>query len=142
MILICPDDSFGMVVPIANRFFSYAREWGTFSPQHFIKFWTNNYANNTGVLLVDLVDDEIKGFIGVVFCFEPWTGDLIAEEVCWYSEGNNGVRLLKRAQQIAKNVGAKIFYLNHLENDKMEKMKKFYTKNGFKRTYHKYTKEL
>lgn len=142
MIAICPATRLHEVIPIGLRFFKYANEKGVPNVACWLNYWSIHYQNGTGLLLVEENNGEICGFYGMVIAKEPWTGDLVANEVCWYSEGSGGVRMLKMALQIAKEAGVKLFYAHHLNNQDNERLKKLYNKMGFELSYFKYTREL
>lgn len=141
MIHICPENRLCDTIQIAERFFNSAREIGVFSRSSYINFWTKQYKCKSGALIID-DDNGIKGILGLVFYQEPWTGEKVATEVCWYSEGKNGGRMMKYAERLARRYGAKVMYVQHLINDGFEKIAKFYDRNNFKITYCRYTKEL
>ena len=89
MIGVCPFSRIEEVVPVATRFFHYANESGSPSGEHWTAFWKSQYNSRMGVLFIETdANDTIIGFYGLVFFQEPWTGDLVAQEVCWYSEGS------------------------------------------------------
>ena len=142
MISICPVERLYEVLPIGKRFFEYAKEKGKYNPQFILNFWGEIYQQRNGFMLIEEKANEIKGFCGVVFYQEPWTGELVASEVCLYSEGVGGGFLIANAEKIVRKCGAKIFYLQHLENGKSERLAKFYTNIGYQLGYSRFFKEL
>lgn len=142
MIMVCPIERVHEAIPMGERFFNLSGEVGVFSPEAFMLFWERQYLNDTGALLVDETANGFTSALGLIFYNEPWTGDLVASEVCWYSEGSGGVRLFKFAEQLAKACGAKVLYMQHLNNEDSQRASKLYTKNGFKLGYMRYLKEL
>ena len=142
MIRICPYDKLPEVLPLGIRFFKMAQEKFNPSPQSFLNFWHTYYTSGMGCLLIEEKGGEIKGFCGIIFNNEPWSGVLTCTEMCWYSEGREGGRLIKQALQMAKKAGAKVFYAHSLNNEYAEKVAKFYKKEGLELSYFRYTKEL
>ena len=93
-------------------------------------------------MLIEEKDGKIEGFCCIMFYPEPWTGELVCSEMCWYSEGREGLKLMRFAQQLAKKCGAKIMYGQHLNTRDSARVAKFYEKVGFALSYFRYSKEL
>jgi len=142
MIIQCPIGRLHELLPMGRRFFDLSPEHGAFSDEAFMTYWISRYTTSSGTLLVDEVNGEFKGAIGLISYNEMCTGELSVSEVCWYSEGKNGIKLLTCAIDLAKDAGAKIFYLQHINDERVERMKKVYEHFGFKLEYLRYVKEL
>jgi len=142
MIFICPKERLEETLPLGQRFFGLAGEIGKFNPDSFIKFWHRMHDTKSGFMLVNETDGVIDGAYGVVIQDEFLTGQRIATEVFWYSEGMAGVRLFKKAVELSKRCDAKVMYIQHLTSIPSEKVTEYYCKQGFNLKYHRFSKEL
>lgn len=142
MIFVCPQNRLEETLPLGQRFFAMAQEHGQFNPYTFIKFWNRMHDTKSGFMLVNETNGVIDGAYGVVIQDEFLTGDRVATEVFWYSEGSAGLKLFKKAEEMAKKCGAVVMYIQHFNNLYSEKIMNYYAKNGFKLRYLRHVKEL
>jgi hypothetical protein len=142
MITICPKERIDELVPLGERFFILAKEHGIFNPKSFVNFWVNVYNGNKGFVIVNVTDDKIDGALGLVIYDEFLTGDSVATELFLYSEGKGGLKLLDAAEDLSRKCGAKILYIQHLNDENSEKIIRHYIRRDFSLRYFRYTKEL
>jgi len=142
MIFVCPKERLEETLPLGQRFFDMAQEPGTFNPASFLKFWCKIYDNKNGFMLVNDRNGVIDGAFGLIIQEDELTGDRIATEKFWYSEGFSGPKLFKKAQEMAKKCEATILYVQHFNNQYSEKIHEFYKNDGFKLRYLRLLKEL
>ena len=142
MISVCPLHRLHEILPMGERFFNLSGEIGVFNPGHYFDFLVKHYVNRTGCVIIGESNNKIDAALGLVFYNEPLTGDMVATEICWYSEGSNGIKVYKRAKEIAKECGAKVFYSQHLNTPESSSVAKFYSRNGSKLKYLRYAMEL
>ena len=64
----------------------------------------------------------------------------MCSEVCYYTNGNGGLELLKAAEEAAKSCGAKVMYLQHLSHN--DRVSKLYNRKGYRYKYSRFVKEL
>lgn len=140
MIKVCDMDRIADTVPLAIMFFNLAPENGTFNEESYKNFWHKQYDNASGAIIIEEQNGEIKGILGLVLTTEFTTGNAIATEIGWFSQGSGGVRMFKYAKELARKAGAKVFYSQHMLND--EKTARFFEREGAKANYIKYSQVL
>lgn len=140
MITPCPLHRVPEAVRIGEEFFKFATEVGQFSHDAACKYWFTHITNQSGILFVDMEDNVIQGFCGIIFYPEPWTGELVCSEVCYYTQGRGGLELLKVAEDAARVCGAKVLYMQHLSHN--DRVAKLYMRKGYHYKYSRFVKEL
>jgi len=71
--------------------------------------------NESGDVLVLIINDEIKGFIGLTYSHNHVGKGLIANECCFFvseSARSGGLKLIKAAEKLAKHKGCSFLTLN------------------------------
>lgn len=129
--------------PLAHKFFVMAREPGIFCHENFAQFWARQYNAGTGVILAELDGlSNVVAVLGLTTFRDPWTNDLNAGELFWFSESGNSGHLVRKALKVAKSIGVKNFFMQHTHALRPDRIAKFYLKMGFKPVFHQYRKEL
>lgn len=141
-VFICPKERLPELLPLGQRFFTMAHERGIFNPESFMNFWTQMYDKDSGLVVVSGDEDCITGAFGVIMYTDPLTGDLVATETFWYSEGREGLKLLDKAVEVAEICKVKELYLQHFNIPYSEKIMRHYSRKGFVPKYTRWTKEF
>ncbi len=129
--------------PLARKFFDLAQEPGQFKDENFVRFWERQYSVGTGVVLAEIDDlSQVASIFGFTTFRDPWTDNLNAGELFWFSESGNSGHLVRNALRLAKKMGVESFFLQHTHTLTPERVAKFYAKMGFKPVFHQYRKEL
>jgi hypothetical protein len=100
----------------------------------------------TGSLL-KLIDDGIvlrsdQGIIGGIVYPMYMSGELVAQEFFWYSEGGDGQDLLKAFESEAKKLGATKVIMMSLANEYQSKINEIYESNGYKHLESHFMKDM
>jgi hypothetical protein len=71
----------------------------------------------------------------------------MAQELFWYVKPEfrgslESIKLTKKAQEWAKNIGANVFVLAHLRDEKGDKLHDYYTREGFELRENFYYKRI
>lgn len=97
------------------------------------------FAIPNGVLFVAEKDGTLTGGIGIMVYPHPISGDVIAGELFWFShDGKSGIRLLRHAEQWAREQGAQMLHMIAPSDH----VAAFYEKQGFTEFERTYEKEL
>jgi hypothetical protein len=143
MIRRCQISELHVAGNLASKFFTLANEPGTFSMDNFIRFWVAQYNAKTGNILSQYdIFGNMVAVIGFTLFNDPWTNELNAGELFWYSEYGNSAFLVRAAMKQAKRAGVKQFFMQHTSTLTPDKIEKFYVKLGFKQVFKQYRKEL
>ena len=83
-----------------------------------------------------------KGIIGgMIFPFYM-SGEIACQEFFWYSEGGDGVDLLKEFERICKEEGVSRVIMSTLCNDYQEKIDSLLLNNGYRHFEHSLVRNL
>lgn len=81
----------------------------TVNPEQMAKLVAQLLDGETGVIFVSEHEGDVVGMIGLLAFLHPIAGELSVSEVFWWVEPEHrggGVRLLKRAEAWAREIGA------------------------------------
>tara|TARA_B110000305_G_scaffold47223_1_gene50413 strand:+ start:646 stop:1110 length:465 start_codon:yes stop_codon:yes gene_type:complete len=110
-----------------------------------IENWFFTIESGNGKILALKKDDKFIGAIGLILSPSLEDGVMTCMEAFWYVDENHrgqGLKLLLKAQKLAKEMGAKRMMMMYLENSMPEKVKNVYEKMGYQLVQTTYFKEL
>ena len=81
-----------------------------------------------------------NGMIGGIVSPHPYSGQIIFQELFWRSHGFEGIRLLKAAEQAAKERGAKLSVM--IGMDTLPDLERLYGRMNYKPMERLYCKDL
>ena len=117
----------------------------TFDPDTLIDTIQRLKEENSNNAFLLIVDGVCQGLLfGIEYQSLISTGRIF-QEVIWYVNEpyrRHGITLLKNAERYLKSVGFTIMIMAVLENSKTDKIKRFYSRLGFKPMEVHYMKEL
>jgi GNAT superfamily N-acetyltransferase len=124
------------------RIMDCAREFTSIIPDcplneaHYEAEWRKFFNSGNGVIYLMEHEGEIAGGIGGIKCPDLLTGRASAIELFWYVKpefrsGTWPVRLLREFEQWAVMRGCHEISMIHMECSMPERMKEFYTRNGY-----------
>lgn len=125
-------------VRLANNFYREANLPGTFNQAHFIVSWQKFYEMGVGRIWVSADENlqNISGAIGVLIHPDLYDGELVAQELFWFVEGNAGFKaameLFYNLENWARWKGAKRLNMACVCNKHMASLRRFYEKRGFR----------
>jgi len=140
MIGICTPEGMDKLERVGASFFSMVHAGQDIDVKHFRRMWEHAHSTQTGFLLAEFDGDTPKGLLGLIIREDVWTKGKVAAVLCWYSEGKEGLKLLKRAEQIARQAGAKTLTVQHMAGS--ETIGRYYKRKGFIENTVAYKKEL
>jgi len=119
-----------------------------FSPAGCLQFLNTSVTNESVLLLVAEIDNEIVGVTAAVLYpmyFNP--NALVAQELWWWltptARGSGAGNLMfKELEQWSKNKGASVLFMIALEDERANAMEKVYARAGFKPMERTFSKEL
>jgi len=103
---------------------------------------------NNGIVLVAEDDDGVQGFILLAIVPIPWCLDaLTATELAYYvtpekRKGGAGIRLLREAENVAKDRGIKYISMAHVNSVDPATPESVYTRLGYSKTETFFSKDL
>ena len=106
------------------------------------------YLLNQGIVQVAYDGDELVGFILMIVGPIPFTKSaMAATELAFYvrpayRDEGVGRKLLRQAENVAKQLGIRKINMLHLGDSESAKNEQFYTDNGFRPTEVTFTKDL
>lgn len=127
---------------------SHLKTFSSFDEKSMENTLNNLITNDSSVLYVIDKDSIITGMIAVVsggaFYNDKTT---MAQELFWYVKPEfrgslESIKLTKKAQEWAKNIGANVFVLAHLRDEKGDKLHDYYTREGFELRENFYYKRI
>jgi len=110
-----------------------------------IENWFFTIENGRGKILALKKDDKFIGAIGLLVSPSFEDGVMTCMESFWYVDENHrgqGLKLLIKGQQVAKEMGAKRMMMVYLENSMPEKVRSIYERMDYKLIQTTYFKEL
>ena len=115
---------------------------GVFDPNAVIE--TIKEADKSTLFLM-IVDEVAQGII-YGKCFKSFLNDgQVFQEIIWYVNKpyrSRGVKLLREAEKMLKDIGVSTMIMAVLENSKTEKLKRFYERIGYKPMETHYVRNL
>jgi GNAT superfamily N-acetyltransferase len=118
---------------------------GQQASDRWIENWFFMIEGGMGKILALKKDDKFIGAIGLLVSPSLEDGVMNCVESFWYVDKNHrgqGLKLLIKAQKVAKEMGAKRMLMMYLENSMPEKVKNVYERMDFKLIQTTYFKEL
>jgi GNAT superfamily N-acetyltransferase len=146
MIRIATDDQLDGIAQLGPKFWSESNLPGGFKPDVFVENWKKIIARDQGCIIFN--QDEkggINGAIGLLVYQDINDGELVMQEAFWFVSPESrgfGLRLLKKAEEIAKMINVKRFVMTHLLNGYADKLSRLYPRMGFKALEINYIKHL
>jgi GNAT superfamily N-acetyltransferase len=146
MIRIATDDQLDGIAQLGPKFWSESNLPGDFKPEVFVENWKKIIAKDQGCIIFN--QDEkggINGAIGLLVYQDINDGELVMQEAFWFVSPESrgfGLRLLKKAEEIAKMINVKRFIMMHLHNMYADKLAKVYQHMGFRPMETNYIKEF
>jgi len=135
MTSILPIDKVDLVLPMCKEFFAKAKEPGKFNEEFFKKYWSAIYQRRAGAILVTA---GCTGMLGFIFGVEMCTGDHFFSECFMY--GNGALKLISLMEEIGKESGVSIFYMNNIEFLRAGTIEKIYNRKGYFLKYNRFVK--
>ncbi len=120
----------------------------SFSPEGCLQFLNTSVANESVLLLVAEIDNEIVGVTAAVLYPMYFNPDaLVAQELWWWltpsARGSGAGNLMfKELEQWSKSKGASVLFMIALEDERANAMEKVYARAGFKPMERTFSKEL
>jgi|DEB3_MinimDraft_2_1074329.scaffolds.fasta_scaffold05128_3 GNAT superfamily N-acetyltransferase len=146
MIRIATDDQLDGIAQLGPKFWSESNLPGGFKPDVFVENWKKIIARDQGCIIFN--QDEkggINGAIGLLVYQDINDGELVMQEAFWFVSPESrgfGLRLLKKAEEIAKMINVKRFVMTHLLNGYADQLSRLYPRMGFKALEINYIKHL
>lgn len=146
MIRIATDDQLDGIAKLGPKFWSESNLPGGFKPDVFVENWKKIIARDQGCIIFN--QDEkggINGAIGLLVYQDINDGELVMQEAFWFVSPESrgfGLRLLKKAEEIAKMINVRRFVMTHLLNGYADQLSRLYPRMGFKALEINYIKHL
>lgn len=146
MIRIATDDQLDGIAQLGPKFWSESNLPGGFKPDVFVENWKKIIARDQGCIIFNQDDKGgINGAIGLLVYQDINDGELVMQEAFWFVSPESrgfGIRLLKKAEEIAKMINVKRFVMTHLLNNYADQLSRLYPRMGFKALEINYIKHL
>lgn len=146
MIRIATNEELYGIAQLGPKFWSESNLPGDFKPDVFVENWKKIIARDQGCILFNQDDKgEINGAIGLLVYQDINDGELVMQEAFWFVSPESrgfGIRLLKKAEEIAKMINVKRFVMTHLLNNYADQLSRLYPRMGFKALEINYIKHL
>lgn len=129
------------MVELGTRFIATTRYAGYIGQNQDQMRATLLHLIENGLLLVLTIKDVVQGMIGAFVFDHPVSGERTASETFWWTEPEHrggGVRLMRAAENWARNAGAKRMQMIAPE----ERVGKFYEKLGYTQVEITYQRDL
>ena len=100
-------------------------------------------AENTFLLITD--DDKCVGVLAGIRLQSRLNHDILFQEIIWYVEkpfGRYAISLIKEVEKMLKSSGVSIIMMSVLERPKGEKIKRIYSRMGYKLEETHYMRKL
>jgi GNAT superfamily N-acetyltransferase len=146
MIRIATDNELHGIAQLGPKFWSESKLPGDFKPEVFVENWKKIIAKDQGCIIFN--QDEkggINGAIGLLVYQDINDGELVMQEAFWFVSPESrgfGLRLLKKAEEIAKMINVRRFVMTHLLNGYADQLSRLYPRMGFKALEINYIKHL
>lgn len=88
------------------------------------------------------VTEALDGALGVMTAPIFFSGDLMAQELFWWSDGAGALELLAEAERWAAEKGAVRFVMGRLDGLRDKALDRLYRRTGYAPIEHTYAKEL
>ena len=141
----CDRSEFVELAGLASKFYSSSSALKKFDINVFCSTWNNLYSIGAGVIFLLKRELDIIGVIGGIKYPDVNSGELIATEMFWFvdqEKRGNGIKLFKRFESWARDNKCKSIIMVHLIDSMPDKLKKLYTRYGYKPIEISYKKEL
>lgn len=139
-----PDET-ELLIESAKSFFKEGDLPGGLDPEVFCKNWATIIESGKGAVFVFFEDGKLVGSFGGVLAPHLCSNKLMAVECFWYvlpEYRGHGIGLYYNFFRWAKEKGAKLFSLIHMNNLHPESMKKLYQRLGYRAIETNYLMEL
>lgn len=146
MIRIATNEELDGIAQLGPKFWSESNLPGGFKPDVFVDNWKKIIARDQGCIIFNQDDGGgINGAIGLLVYQDINDGELVMQEAFWFVSPESrgfGIRLLKKAEEIAKMINVKRFVMTHLLNNYADQLARLYPRLGFKALEINYIKHL
>jgi len=146
MIRIATDNELHGIAQLGPKFWSESKLPGDFKPDVFVENWKKIIAKDQGCIIFNQDDKGgINGAIGLLVYQDINDGELVMQEAFWFVSPESrgfGLRLLKKAEEIAKMINVRRFVMTHLLNGYADQLSRLYPRMGFKALEINYIKHL
>lgn len=146
MIRIATNEELDVIAQLGPKFWSESNLPGGFKPDVFVDNWKKIIARDQGCIIFNQDDGGgINGAIGLLVYQDINDGELVMQEAFWFVSPESrgfGIRLLKKAEEIAKMINVKRFVMTHLLNNYADQLARLYPRLGFKALEINYIKHL
>lgn len=130
---------------VAAEFYRSTKFLEDFRISRFSEIWTALLGNGNGVIFIEHRGDEIAGVMGGIVHRDLYGESLIAEEMFWFVKKEMrgaGIALYRYFEQWAIDKGAKTIQMVHLLDLMPDKVRHFYTRQGYYPIETRYSKSL
>lgn len=138
-------DTLPEAAELGDKFWAEGSLPGSLKKDLFVKNWTGLMDLGMGNVLGLYKDDKLVGALGFISVNDINDGELVASETFWFVEPESrgqGVKLLIKFIDEAKQMGCKRMSMVHLMNSHADKLSDIYKRMGFTPLETHYIKEL
>lgn len=134
------------VITVVQKFFDEGFLIGKLKPEVFTQTWTTIITSGMGAIIAAYRGSNMIGTLGFMIMNDPNDGELVSQEMFWFVDPQyrkgEGLKLLNRYEEIAKQIGVKRIGLAHMLSDNNTTLSKLYIRKGYRPMETHYFKEI
>jgi L-amino acid N-acyltransferase YncA len=131
---------------LGRQFYAVVRPGGVMNFEFWREMWKELLHSGRGIMFIAAKEFQIVGVIAAVLAPDPFTGETMLVEACWFvhqdHRGFVGLRLLSALTDAAKALGVKHLLMAHVTTSVDGDPDELYARLGFKKLEAYYVREV